>query len=303
MFLAAGIAAAAALGTYLVTSNHAGAQLPSPVPRLFSDPHRLAPAQAQRRLLRVHFYSSALDREADYLIDLPAQYTGSRPLPVFYMLHGMPGHPIAFTAHAEVEARLEQLIRGHRAAPMILVFPDGRIDGRTSSDSEWANTSSGRFESYVVDVMHDVDRRFATVPDRQDRAIAGLSAGAYGAADIGLHQVALFGLIQVWSGYFTETHDGVFAHARPAQMAYDSPIDYVRTMRRALRRYPLRAFLYIGRRDSFHAQTPPMARALKAEGADVHYAIYPGGHNWRLWTAHTDQMLIMASRDFQHPIR
>ena len=38
-----------------------------------------------------------------------------------------------------------------------------------------------------------------------------------------------------------------------------------------------------------------MAAALRAAGADAHYAIYAGGHNWNLWTAHLDQMLIMAA--------
>ena len=47
---------------------------------------------------------------------------------------------------------------------MILVFPDGRIGGSTYSDSEWANTPSGDYESYVIDVVHDVDHRFATLP-------------------------------------------------------------------------------------------------------------------------------------------
>jgi hypothetical protein len=43
------------------------------------------------RLTRVHFYSRALGRIADYLVYLPADYTPSRRLPVFYGLHGMPG--------------------------------------------------------------------------------------------------------------------------------------------------------------------------------------------------------------------
>jgi enterochelin esterase-like enzyme len=255
------------------------------------------------RLMTVDFYSRALRREAKYLVFLPAGYTPSRRLPVFYGLHGMPGRPLAFTVNADIEPRLEQLIAAGRVPPMILVFPDGRIDGRIASDSEWANTRSGRFESYVVEVVHDVDHRFATLPDREDRVIAGLSAGAYGAANVGLHQVALFGAIQVWSGYFKETHDGVFAHATPATMADNSPIDYVQTMARALRRYPLRAFIYSGSDDSDWRQTPRMAAALRAAGAGATYAIYPGGHTWRLWSGHLDQMLIMAGYDFEHPLR
>ena len=139
---------------------------------------------------------------------------------------------------------------------MILVFPDGRIGERTQTDSESANTPAGRFESYVVDVVHNVDQRFATLPSRGDRAIAGLSAGAYGAANIGLHQVALFGLVQVWSGYFTQTRTGVFSHATRAQLARNSPSDYVRTLRPQLARYPLRTFLYVGNGDSDRGQTP-----------------------------------------------
>jgi enterochelin esterase-like enzyme len=254
------------------------------------------------QLMTVDFYSHALHREASYLIFLPAGYSPSRPLPVFYGLHGMPGRPLAFTVDADIEPRLELLIAQGRVPPMILVFPDGRIDGRIDSDSEWANTPSGQFESYVVDVVDDVDHRFATLPYRQDRVIAGLSAGAYGAANVGLHQLALFGSIQVWSGYFTETHNGVFADATAATMSYNSPIDYVRTMRQALRRYPLRAFIYIGTDDGDRAQTPPMAAALSAEGADAQYAIYPGGHSWDLWSPHADQMLILAGYDFEHPL-
>lgn len=295
-------AAAAAFGAYLLASNNARAQSQSAGAESSSVHHGHQPASVAHHLLRVHFYSRALGRRADYLVYLPTDYTPHRRLPVFYMLHGMPGHPIAFTRHAEVESKLENLIRRHRVEPMLLVFPDGRIDGHTGSDSEWADTPAGQFERYVVDVIHDVDHRFATLAYRQDRAVAGLSAGAYGAANVGLHHAALFGQIQVWSGYFTETHDGVFADATLAQLAYDSPIDFVRGMQRTLRRYPLRVFLYVGRHDRFHVQTAPMAEALKTAGADVHYAIYPGGHNWQLWSSRIDQMLIMASDDFDRPL-
>jgi enterochelin esterase-like enzyme len=253
-------------------------------------------------LTTVHFYSQALHKEADYVVFTPAGYGPGQALPVFYMLHGMPGMPMGFTTHAETEVRLEQLIRAGVVRPMILVFPDGRIDGRTQSDSEWANTQAGNYESLVADIVRNVDQRYATLPCRQERALAGLSAGAYGAANVGLHQVDLFGLVQVWSGYFTETHNGVFAHADPATMAYNSPIDYVRTMRGALRRYPLRIFVYAGRDDHAARQVPAMAAALQAEGAHESWALYPGGHSWKTWTPHVDQMLIMASNDFARPL-
>ncbi|MDQ6835764.1 MAG: alpha/beta hydrolase-fold protein [Actinomycetota bacterium] len=258
---------------------------------------------------RVEFYSRALHRRADYLLYVPHAYRPGRHLPVFYLLHGMPGRPRAFTVNAQIEPALERLIARRRVQPMILVFPDGRIGGRIHSDSEWANTPAGRYDSYVADVVRDVDHRFGALPFRRDRAVAGLSAGAYGAMNVALHHLSLFASVQVWSGYFTQTRTGVFAHASYAQLLDNSPIDVVRRLRRTLRRFPLRAFLYVGKKDASAAQTPLMAAALARAGADVHFAVYPGVHSWKLWRRHLERMLILAGREmrsgrarWQHPV-
>jgi len=146
-------------------------------------------------------------------------------------------------------------------------------------------------------VVHDVDHRFRTLAHRDDRVIAGFSAGAYGATNIALHNLGVFGALQSWSGYYLETRSGVFAHASTAVLDDNSPLDYVRTLGPALAADPLRAFLFIGRDDDSSPQTAPMARALAERGARVSYALYPGGHDWQLWHAHLDQMLILAAHD------
>jgi S-formylglutathione hydrolase FrmB len=185
--------------------------------------------------------------------------------------------------------------------PMILVFPDGRIGGSVYSDSEWANTPSGHFASYVIDVVHDVDHRFRTLARRGDRVIAGFSAGAYGATNIMLHNVRTFANLQSWSGYYTETRSGVFAGASVATLEANSPVDYVHRLQALIARNPVRAFLFVGRDDDDSPQTGPMATALAAAGAGVTWALYHGGHDWQLWHAHLDQMLILASRDTRVP--
>jgi enterochelin esterase-like enzyme len=300
--LVAVLAASATAVAIVVVVSDARARSGEPPGQIQPSLEALVNRETGGRLTTVHFYSRALRKRADYIVYLPAGYRRDRREPVLYMLHGMPGKPVAFTVHTDIEVRLEQLVHAHRVAPMLLVFPDGRIDGRTSSDSEWANTPSGNYQSYVNDVVANVDRRYATLACRQERGIVGLSAGAYGAANIGLHEEPAFGLIQVWSGYFTETHNGVFAHADAAVMAYNSPIDYIRTMSATLRRFPLRIFLYVGRRDPFHTQLRAMAAALSAEGAHEGWAIYAGGHSWKTWVPLVDQMLVMASRDFAQPL-
>ena len=252
----------------------------------------------------VHFYSGALHRNFDYLVYLPPGYDPvHHRYPVYYLLHGSPGRPQVYTGIASMGTRMDNLIHRHRMQPMLLVLPDGRIGGSTYSDSEWANTPAGHYESYVLDVVKDVDTRFATIPARSGRVIAGFSAGAYGAINIAVHHPDVFGNLQSWSGYYRQSRTGVFAHATPAQLAFNSPIEYVPRARRQLRAEPLRAFLFVGRDDNSSATEAPMAAALAGAGAQVSYALYKGGHDWQLWHAHVNQLLVLAAHDAALPLR
>jgi len=259
-------------------------------------PVKLAKRASPGRQLSIHFYSPALGHDAHYLIFLPPGYgTAGLRYPVIYLLHGSPGAPRDFQAIGHIETRLENLIALRRVRPMILVMPDGRIDGSDFSDSEWANTPAGNYESYVLDVVENVDRRFATLAGRTHRMLAGLSAGGYGALNIALHNLPVFGSVEVWSGYFRETRSGPFAHATARELYRNSPIEYVSAISAQLRRYPLRAFIYAGASDPVHRFVATMAAKLRAAGADASAAVYPGGHDWRLWNAHMAAMLELAS--------
>jgi enterochelin esterase-like enzyme len=261
------------------------------------------PRAGTGRLLNVNFYSWALHRRAYYLVYLPPGYKASHRYPVLYLLHGMPGKPEVFINIANLDVRLDnQLSQGH-LRPMIMVFPDGRINGSVYSDSEWANTRSGDFASYVMEVVKDVDGRFSTLPRRQDRVIGGFSAGAYGAINIALHHLPVFGSVEVWSGYFTQTRTGVFAHAGRRALVYNSPLAYVSRLKPELASKPLRVFMFVGRDDNASVQIAPMARALNAAGARATYAVYAGGHDWDVWYPRLNSMLILASHDFSTSLR
>ncbi|MEA2214348.1 MAG: hypothetical protein QOF83_4296 [Solirubrobacteraceae bacterium] len=267
-------------------------------------PVRLIRGAHPGRRLWVHFYSTALHRNYDYLAYLPPGYDPiHHRYPVFYLLHGSPGRPQVYTGIGSMGTRMDNLIHRGRMRPMILVFPDGRINASTFSDAEWADTRAGRYEAYVLDVVHDVDHRFAAIPRRGDRVIAGFSSGGYGATNIALHHLALFGNLESWSGYYRQTRSAVFTHASPALLAANSPLEYASRVARKLAVDPLRAFLFIGRDDNLSPQLQPMAAELGRAGGQVSYALYRGGHDWQLWHAKLNQMLILASRDIARPPR
>ena len=268
-------------------------------------PVRRLPQARPGRLLTVYFYSRALHRRADYLIYVPAGYSRAKRYPAYYLLHGAPGRPQDFISVVGLDVRLANRISEHQLRPMLLVMPDGRINS-VFSDSEWANTRAGNFESYVLDVVRDVDARFSAIPYRQDRVIAGYSAGAYGALNIALHHPGVFGNVQSWSGYYVQRRrfSVVFAHASSASLAYNSPLEYARTsaLRRAIARNPLRVYMFTGRHDPDGRRIGQMARLLRRAGAAATYNLYPGGHDWQVWYAQVDPMMLLASRMVSDPL-
>jgi enterochelin esterase-like enzyme len=220
-----------------------------------------------------------------------------------YLLHGAPGTMDAFTNIDAIDVRANTMIARHQIRPMIFVMPAGKQG--LHGDTEWANSRAGRWEDFVMDVVRNVDRRFATLARRRYRALAGASEGAYGALNIGLHHLRAFSIIQSWSGYFTQTPTGPFAGASPAQIAANSPADYVASLAPEIHRLGLRAWVLQGKTDW---RSPRLLRdfadALHKAGADVRYGFFPGGHDWALWRAQTPRMLIAASRWFsQRPGR
>lgn len=254
---------------------------------------RAAGARAGK-LMWVHFHSEALRKQAGYIVYLPGGYTPTHRYPVLYLLHGMPGVPQLFIKAANVDVRVDNLTREGRMPAMIVVFPDGRINGQSNSDSEWANTPTGNYESFVIDIVHDVDARFSSIPSRTGRVIAGYSAGGFGALNISMHHLDVFGSAEAWSGPFAETPTGVFAHATQAQISHYSPLAYAASLRSQVVKYPFSAFVYAGRADPDSRYVAPLIAELRRSGITASGGVYPGGHDWQLWNAHLTQMLVLA---------
>jgi enterochelin esterase-like enzyme len=292
-WLAAGLAGLAAyVYGYDVHRGFGAAHTPAGVPR--------------GRLQVVAFRSPAIGRTERYLVYLPPGYARAaargKRFPVFYFLHGAPGRMTSLTDVDAAQVTANELIAHHRIRPLLMVAP-AAVQG-LYGDTEWANSPAGRWMDDVVAVVHDVDRRFATLADRRDRAIAGDSEGAYGAVNVALHHLGLFSVVESWSGYYWQSRSTVFAHAPAAEIEANSPAAEVRGRTAEIRRLGLRAWIYQGRQDPTDpAQTVHFAAALRRAGAQVRFRFFPGGHDWALWRHETPRMLTAASRWFATPAR
>lgn len=159
--------------------------------------------------------------------------------PVIYLLHGMSGSPSSFWDSLQL-ARVADTVIADGAPPFIVVMP---VAGPTvhRGRGEWA----GAWERYVVDdVVPWVDAHLPTRPLASARALEGLSAGGFGAVDIGLRHPGLFGTLGSWGGYFAPVfRDGPFVDMTSRQLDDHDPTVLVRREAVALRRAGVRFYI------------------------------------------------------------
>lgn len=226
------------------------------------------------------------------LVYLPPGFTRTQRYPVVYLLHGMPGSPSEYISGTGLAAFADDGIASGATEPFIGVIPAAGPDDRYNG--EWA----GPIAAALVDrIVPWVDAHLPTVATRRGRVIAGLSAGGFGAADIGLRHPDLFGTIESWSGYFQPLHDGPLKHASSRVLAANDPTKLAPQLAATLRRDRTRFFLSSGPAHSHWfkpAQTLAFADELRAIGVPVSYHLYAQARGE--WRAQLDTGLAWALR-------
>jgi enterochelin esterase-like enzyme len=223
---------------------------------------------------------------------LPPGYDPSRRYPVVYLLHGLPGSPTEYVFGTRIGTFADTGITAHRLKPFIAVMPPAGDTNRYGG--EWA----GAWEKELVDdVVPWVDANLAAVDAPSGRILAGLSAGGFGAVDIGLRNPGLFGTIESWSGYFKPLHDGPFKHAGRALLAANDPVTLARADAGELRQLGTRFYVSTGplhSRRILPASSRAFATELRSLGLPVAYRTVPTLK--REWRQQLDAGLTWALR-------
>ncbi len=224
---------------------------------------------------------------------LPAGYDSVyRRYRVVYFLHGLPANPQSYTQNAFVA---HALVSAHQEA--IVVAPQGAREN--DSDREYLNWSAS--ENWPRAISHDlttcIDRRFRTIATRRGRALVGLSAGGYGAFNVGLRTLQTFGAVESWSGYFVGTDPSGYHVLRlgspAAQRAAAVPSGS--SLAHEVARWPSLIAFYVGSSDDrFADANQGFDASLRGSHIAHVFRVYPGGHSGALWRAQAASWLCLA---------
>lgn len=231
----------------------------------------------------VAFRSSALNRDMQYRVVLPATLAVGTRLPVLYLLHGGDGNYRNWSNYSDAAIYAE---RG-----LILVMPEG-------DESYYMNAVTrpeDRYEDYIVnDLIGDVERRFATASGRANRAIVGVSMGGFGAIKLALSHPDLFvfaggisSAIDVPSRPFSIKRISQWEHHRSifgpwgSQARHDrDPFVLARSADPAKTPY---LSLTCGDQEGLLPANRNFAALLEKRHFRYEFHLAPGGHNWNQW--------------------
>lgn len=307
-------------------------------------------AQLARRgsLDTLTFWSQSLGTRKRAIVWLPPSYASqpARRFPSVYYLHGMWGSETDWTRQGHLDATLDSLT-ATGLPEFLVVMPDGddawyttwnrlpdmaacrnSFTPRPGDDS--ADTYCVPWPHYDDYVAHDlvsvIDARYRTIPQRAQRAIAGLSMGGYGAVSLALRYPEVFRAAASHSGVVSPAYtgarpfDGVPRYAETAGALRDKWGDRMwplvstafgsdtagwfareparmaqRLVAAGARNIPA-IFLDCGTEDGLIDQSRSLRVELTRMGLAPAYAEWPGKHDWEYWRLHARESLAWIGR-------
>ena len=141
------------------------------------------------------------------IVYTPPGYEASNTrYPVLYLLHGGGQDEETWTNSGHAPQILDNLIASGKAKPMIVVMPNGNIIQTASrsyltQDQPMAGYENMPFaDSMATDLIPFIDKTYRTLPNRYDRAIAGLSMGGGQTIYTAFTHPELYGWVELMSG-------------------------------------------------------------------------------------------------------
>lgn len=241
-------------------------------------------------------FSKAMNKNIPNMVITPENYaTSNEHLPVVYLLHGATGN------HKDWITKVPLIKKYANDSNIIIVCPDG---GFTSwyFDSPIDNTM--KYETYVAkELIEAVDKKYKTIPNKDGRAITGLSMGGHGGLYLGFKNQDVFGAAGSMSG-------GV--DIRPFPNNWD--------IKKRLGSYPehkenweknsvinlvylldgdLKIIIDCGYDDFFFDDNKRLHDKLVERNIPHDYIERPGAHNWNYWANAIKYQLVFFNDAFK----
>ncbi len=221
------------------------------------------------------------------IVYLPEGYYDSQDrYPVIYLLHGARGHEASWIRKGRMLQITDSLFSNRLAVPAIVVMPNMNqydddydyADSRPKKAFESILEVDGTAEwAFTRDVVATVDSLYRTIPDREHRAIAGMSIGGRQGITLAANEPDSYGYVAAFSPYMPVK--GRNRHFREFYRGFHQRLDA-----QFLMQPPKGYYIMNGKSDPYSLGAKAYHRRLERKGYPHIWIETPGGHEWYNWS-------------------
>ncbi len=227
---------------------------------------------AASSITEVTYFSKTMNSNRKMNVYLPDGYNQNTYYPTFYLMHGggQRYYTWANPVDGNAKAILDQAISSGKAVPMIVVMPDAPDFAPNLFTRELCD-----------DVIPFVEKTYRVKPEKDSRALAGLSWGGLQVLDAGLYRYDLFGYLGVFSsGWFIG--DNIYNVMRTYLASNGAKIEQ-----------SMRYFYYGqgGPSDIAYNNGAETMKLLRANGITIDYWEHSGSHSFVCWRQDLQEIL------------
>ena len=250
----------------------------------------LAVAQVEYpAVLECRTESGILGSTKDYCIYLPAGYADEgRNFPVLYLLHGLTDTHTAWRDKGDVADIATEIISSGQAQEMIIVMPDAG----TTYDG-YFNCEGWLYEDFFFDeFIPHIESSFRVIPDRQHRAIAGLSMGGGGTVGYAIRHSSMFSTAYAMSALMGMVENSWISRNADSrrQVFVSSAVQYnnIEAVRNATadkcrELASVRWFIDVGDDDFLFDNNMDFIKEMRHKRIPYQLRVRDGGHTWQYW--------------------
>lgn len=262
------------------------------------------------------YKSDILGYEVRYAIYFPPGYADSeKHYPVMYLLHGYNDNHKSWLTRGKIQHIMDEGIAKGEIEPMILIIPDGKYYWYIN---DYQNKV--RYEDFIFqEFLPFIDKTYKTIPNKEHRAVAGLSMGGYGALVWSMHHPEKFSYcIALSASIFTE--DGLMQmpdqlykfmsmlYGAPEAKGNDritehflknSPLKIAETMTSNSLK-TIKWVIDCGNEDRLKDVNKTLHELLTNRNIEHIYHARKGKHNWQFWREGIYQGIKYVSGDLRN---
>ncbi|SDS00925.1 Enterochelin esterase [Formosa sp. Hel1_31_208] len=245
--------------------------------------------------------SELLNTDVKYSVYLPDGFTTSKQTyPVLYLLNGFTGNETDWLKIGLVKDVADELIKGQKIIPMVIIMPDG-------DDRLYMNKDDGTYpyeDMFMQEFMSFIEGKYRIKSEKKYRGLSGLSMGGSGSLRWALKYHNLFGACAAFSaGISTEeeivrespdSFDSYFGRVSPSIVGKTGTARLTETMKDydvlhlvntkdvdLLKSVHL--YFDCGDDDFLTVGNSQLHIDLTKKGISHEFRMRDGGHTWNFW--------------------